>query len=60
LPALTDGLFVEAIDGLVLDHVTIRFNNVNEQPYWTHICFNLVNAGFPVLQHAVVCDDPIN
>ena len=55
-PAPTDALFVEAVEGLVLEGVTLRFARANAQPYWTRVCVNASAAGFPVREEGVTCD----
>ena len=55
-PAPTDGLFVEAVEGLVLDNVTVRFERRRAQPYWTRVCVNASAAGFPVEERRLTCD----
>lgn len=41
------GLFVERVEGLVLDGVDIRFSSAR-QPYWGDVCVNTSAAEFPV------------
>ena len=55
-PAPTDGLFVEGVEGLVLDNVTVRFERRHAQPYWTRVCVNASAAGFPVEERRLTCD----
>lgn len=42
------GLYVEGVEGLVLDTVSIVFNNTNAQGYWGTECVNSTSAGFPI------------
>jgi polygalacturonase len=43
------GVFVEGVEGLVLDNVRVEFSGA-AQPYWsTTTCFNTSRAGFPVV-----------
>ena len=55
-PAPTDGLFVEGVEGLLLDNVTVRFAQEHAQPYWTRVCVNASAAGFPVEDRGLTCD----
>ena len=52
------GLYVEAVEGLVLEDVNIAFNNERYQAYWGSACLNLTQAGFPVRQSGGSCVAP--
>ena len=52
------GLYAEAVEGLVLEDVNIRFNNLRWQSYWGTSCLNLTAAGFPVTQNGGSCTPP--
>ena len=41
------GLFVERVEGLVLDDLHVMFSAA-KQPYWGTVCVNISAAGFPV------------
>ena len=56
------GLYVEAVQGLVLEDVHIAFNNqgpLGPQAYWGTACLNLTAAGFPVQQTGGSCTPPV-
>ena len=42
------GVFVEGVEGLTLDSVSVAFNNAHAQSYWGTECFNFTAAGYPV------------
>lgn len=46
--APVDGVYVERAEGVVFDTVSVTWTQAHKQPYWTGICFNTTNAGFPV------------
>ena len=52
------GLYVEAVQGLVLEDVNIAFNNDNYQQYWGTACVNLTAASHPVKQSGGSCAPP--
>jgi hypothetical protein len=53
------GLYVEGVEGLVLDSLNVTFNNANFQAYWGSECVNTSAAGFPVsVVGASVCVPP--
>ena len=42
------GLYVENVEGLLLDGLNITFMNENYQPYWGSLCLNTTSANFPI------------
>ena len=53
------GLFVENVEGLVLDGLNVTFENSHWQSYWGTECVNTSAAGFPVtVIGASVCVPP--
>lgn len=52
------GLYVEAVEGLVLEDVHIAFNRERPQAYWGTACINTSAAGFPVQQTGGSCVPP--
>jgi polygalacturonase len=53
------GLYVENVEGLLLDGLTITFVNSNYQKYWGSLCVNTSSAGFPVnVGRPTVCTPP--
>ena len=41
--ALTDGVYVERVEDLVLDNVVVTYAADDAQPYWSFVCFNVTN-----------------
>lgn len=56
--APVDGIYVEAVDGLLLQDVAVTFNASNPQPDWSGVCFNTSNAGAPVTTQGCICTPP--
>ena len=52
------GVYVEGVLGLVLEDVSIVFNNARQQAYWGSECFNLTAAGHPVATSNLSCVPP--
>jgi hypothetical protein len=53
----SDGLFVEDIQDLVLQNVTVIFHKQRQQPYWTMVCFNTSAARWPVQMSGCACSN---
>lgn len=52
------GVYAEAVEGFVMEGVTIHFNNRNWQEYWGSACVNVSVAGYRVTQNSVECAPP--